>query len=277
MALKVIPARLQVIMARQAKKAVIIRRGPSRWTRLSLWHTDTDQVEHGQWLHARLYPERCDLSPDGDLFIYFCYHDGGHHARQKEGYSYAYTAISHPPYFTALALWNAFDTWGGGGKFVDNRQVYVSAGPETHPNHPLANAMKRVDAVTLNRNDESARFVGAGRDWQPVDMTLTPNKLMTLWQRGNPYLFYRDSPNGNHRLERTWYIGYAEKQRRYSLYTVQPNGGDPVLIEGDLTWADWDQRGRLCIADRGALYVVDPDAPKSCKLESYEATPSYER
>jgi hypothetical protein len=65
---------------------------------LALWHTDTDQFDEGQWLKARIYERRCDLSPDGKLLTYFA-------ANHKQPY-YSWTAISKPPFLTALALWS---------------------------------------------------------------------------------------------------------------------------------------------------------------------------
>ena len=64
-------ARLFVIPARDVAKAVIIRRGPSAWHHLIAWDTKRDVFEHGAWFRGRIYPERCDLSPDGELFLYF--------------------------------------------------------------------------------------------------------------------------------------------------------------------------------------------------------------
>src|SRR6267378_2894539 len=114
--------RLFVILARKADKAVIIRRGPTRWVHLSLWHTDTDRIEHGQWFHGRIYERRCDLSPDGLLFIYFAQKING---RIDPAYTYAWTAVSKPPYFTALALWPKGDCWNGGGLFEKQKTVWL--------------------------------------------------------------------------------------------------------------------------------------------------------
>jgi len=257
------PPRLYVILAREANKAVVIRRGPSEWTRLSLWHTDTDQVEHGQWLHARLYPERCDLSPDGSLFIYFAFHDNRANWQAKpEEYTGIYTAISRPPYFKALALWSGHDTWGGGGKFLDNRRVYVSAAPETHPNHPMPRALKRVEHAEATMEGDRFRGFGAYRGWHPIDPNIDERTLGQLWQQGKPYEFYRDQPDGKTRLEGRWTIGDQSRQRQYRMFSVKRMpSGEPILIKGHTTWADWDHKGRLVCAVDGALYALDPTDP----------------
>jgi len=66
-----------------------------------LWDTHRDEIEGGQWFHGKLSADRCDLSPDGKLLLYF---GGKFRARDLEsGYGLTYTAIRRPPYFTALA------------------------------------------------------------------------------------------------------------------------------------------------------------------------------
>jgi len=57
-----IPPRLDVLLARESDQAVILRRGPSKTTHLIAWSTSTDQFTPGQWLKARVYERRCDLS-----------------------------------------------------------------------------------------------------------------------------------------------------------------------------------------------------------------------
>ncbi len=66
-----IPARLHVILAREGSKAVVFRRGPSDKVAVVGWDRKDDTFALGQWLKGRLYPYRCDLSPDGGHLIYF--------------------------------------------------------------------------------------------------------------------------------------------------------------------------------------------------------------
>jgi hypothetical protein len=63
------PCRLFVYLARDAPAGLVLRRGPSAWTRLSLWHTDSDTFLHGQWFRGRIYERRSDLSADGSLWV----------------------------------------------------------------------------------------------------------------------------------------------------------------------------------------------------------------
>ncbi len=130
-----------VLLARQANVGVILRRGPTKWFHVTLWDTQKDAFEGGQWFRGRIYPERCDVSPDGKLFLYFA---GKFRQRDvARGYGTTWTAVSRPPYLTALALWPIGDTWGGGGVFLDDRTVLISTsspsfGARNHPDHPRA-------------------------------------------------------------------------------------------------------------------------------------------
>ena len=66
-----VPARLHVILAREAPKAVVFRRGPSGCVCTLGWDLETDTFTMGQWLRGRIYEYRADLSPDGERMIYF--------------------------------------------------------------------------------------------------------------------------------------------------------------------------------------------------------------
>ena len=65
------PARLHAILAREANKAVVFRRGPSNKTAILEWDLQTDRFKLGQWFYGSLYPYRCDISPDGRHLVYF--------------------------------------------------------------------------------------------------------------------------------------------------------------------------------------------------------------
>jgi hypothetical protein len=123
-----------VLLARNGKIGVILRRGPTRWWRTSLWDMRTNAIEGGQWFNGKIYPEKCDLSPSGDLLLYF---GGKFRARDIDGgYGGTYTAISRPPYLTALTLWPEGSTWGGGGVFLDDRTIVLHQSTRHHTGRP---------------------------------------------------------------------------------------------------------------------------------------------
>ena len=85
------PARLTILFAPQAPIAVIYRRGPSHWTQMWLWKTDTDEFMPGQWIKGYVH-EDSTLSPDGRYVI----------SRVMSGDQH--TVLSRPPFFSALAV-----------------------------------------------------------------------------------------------------------------------------------------------------------------------------
>lgn len=135
------PCRLYVLFARDADIGVILRRGPTRWVQVIRWDTRYDTFEDGAWFHGRIYEDYCDVSPDGELFVYFAAkHNRGLSADE---YGYALTAVSRAPWLSALALWpSPVGTWPGGGRFRGERHLTLLppgeiAGEATsHSKHP---------------------------------------------------------------------------------------------------------------------------------------------
>jgi hypothetical protein len=109
-------------MARDAESAVVIRRGPSRYTAVLGWDLKTDQLQLGQWLHGRIYERRSDLSPDGRHLIYFA--TNGHFNTSPVNGSW--TGISRAPYLKALCLYAKGDCWRGGGLFAGPAEYWLN-------------------------------------------------------------------------------------------------------------------------------------------------------
>lgn len=153
--------RLFVIVARPSAKAVILRRGPSKWCQLISWDMKDDAFLDGSWFHGRIYEEKCDLSPNGALFVYsaFMVITVGD---QRVG---SYTAVSRPPYLHALAIWPQDSTYGGGGRFLDDghlalRRVFGDPFPA------LPRQLKIVDGPT-DMHQSAGEVEGA--DWSGRD------------------------------------------------------------------------------------------------------------
>jgi len=129
---KKIAPRLFVIFAREAHEAVIFRRGPSAWFHIIRWNTKNDNFYPGAWLKGRVYPEKCDLSPDGELLLSFIYQG----RNLKTDYKNSWSSISRSRWLHALGLWSQGTTYGGGGRFTDNRSAVLRFYPvAAHPNH----------------------------------------------------------------------------------------------------------------------------------------------
>jgi hypothetical protein len=256
------PCRLVVYLAREAPIGIVLRRGPSAWARLSVWHTDTDTFEHGQWLHGRVYERRSDVSADGSLFVYFARKSTNPYPRDT------WVAISRPPFFTALALWFVGGTYHTGGCFPDRQVVWPGFGADPPDQGELPPWLIRAATPPYidGTNDWPQRTVYLNRllrdGWEPV-----PRELLATWERRHrqePLVFYYGVP-----YSETWERRHSQQPLTlvltYGGYDFQAYGG-PRIVEyavrtdlgqtiplGRATWADWDHHGRLIIAQHGRL------------------------
>lgn len=246
--------RLSVLRAKDVPEAVILRRGPSKHTLVVRWNLARNTFEEGQWFVGRIYPERCDLSPDGAWFVYF--------AGKFKGPTPTYTALSRPPWLTAHALWPEMGTWGGGGVFTDARTLLLnrfdgmldSALPHPIPRglkvgslHNAPPSLSPVRDLRLGWTHEVfARDDARVAPWPPTYARKEPLRLVR--------------PRPRHRgeaLERiTWghhHVGAPWEIRSYHLVGSAP--GRPPRSLDDVEWADWLDDGALVYARRGALYT----------------------
>lgn len=118
---------LHVLLARDAPVGLVIRRGPSKHVATVGWNRRTDSFQLGQWFKGKIYPQRCDLAPNGEHLIYFALN--GKWNSETKG---SWTAVSRTPYLKALSLYPQGDTWGGGGLWTDNYK-YVVCGNSDKP------------------------------------------------------------------------------------------------------------------------------------------------
>jgi hypothetical protein len=223
------PARLHVILAREAPLAVILRRGPAKQVCTILWHRRTDEFTLGQWLKGRIYEDRCDLSPDGRYFIYFAY-DGRPH--REHGPSW--TAVSRAPWLKAIALYAKGDTWGGGGYFT---------GPGTYWLDPHHDCVRETSEVQRDRREELCRachdcWAEAGwRSHEATDAAGMKNRVRE-----------KELPRG-------WKLRLKCRWDRYELEHARSKSVWPFP---DWGWAELD-RDRLVWAEKGRLFTAALD------------------
>ena len=248
--------RLFVILARSARTGVIFRRGPSRQVLLIGWNLKDDTFECGQWLKARIYERRCDLSPDGSLLAYFA---GTYKARLG-----TWTAISHPPYLTALALWPKRDGAGGGGLFESENTFLL--------NHRSDQAKLREGFVSPKRLQIKlfGQYPGRGEDdplwhtrllrdgWALQQEGKSKQNLKgEIWITFDPPTIYRkvsrvkgQSLTLDMRLQ-----GIKKKNDSWYVvdYEVYDDARSSVLELPKTEWADWDSNGDLLYSAGGKL------------------------
>jgi hypothetical protein len=267
--------RLYAILARAAALAAVFRRGPSKQVLLVLWRTDTDQFYEGQWFKGRIYERRCDLSPSGNRLIYFA-------ADYKKPY-FAWTAVSKPPFLTALALWPKGDAWGGGGLFAEEHKILL--------NHRAAE-MQLGEGFSLPQNFLVKPFgqnPGWGEDNPILDERLTRDGWRmiqageairhgigaSVWIDFNPAIVWSKRHLRSRRYELQMQIrGLNERTGPWYLidHVVKDSDTGSVISLERTDWADWCSSGDLLFAKDGKLFRLALSAegmlaaPETAKL-----------
>lgn len=251
---------LFLILARRAPRAVIFRRGPSEWTELILWCTDTNELAYGQWFKGRIYERRSDLSPDGTKLIYFASKFSRRTLVDRE-YTHAWTAISKPPYLTALALWPKGDCWHGGGLFENENAVFLNHKPDVaspHPKH-IPQGLSVRPNPDAHGEDEPLHGMRLRRDgW----------KMEQEWQgeyKGRdggyvteqPEIWARPHPWRKHRILMARRVR-GETYRE--TFSVVGRDGCPLADTAGVSWADWEQHGKLVLLKEGKLLIATQTA-----------------
>ncbi|MBD7924463.1 hypothetical protein [Xanthomonas bonasiae] len=250
--------RLYALLARDARSGVIFRRGPSKQVQLIRWDLRDDSFEHGQWFKGRIYERRCDLSPSGRLLVYF--------ASRQHGDFVTWTALSRPPFLTALALWPKGDCWGGGGMFEDERTLLLNHRPQQGRDpFPLPTGFQVPHDMQVR---PFGRGSGGGED-QPIDGVLRQRdgwqvvdvgegetgglSATTLYRFTRPRIAEKAGANGR-RLQSLLHAVGRNNEAWYGLdHRVLDREGAVLLDLPGSDWADWDG-GDLVFARDGCLY-----------------------
>jgi hypothetical protein len=235
---------LSVLIAGDRRSAVIFRRGPSRHVLMIRWWLASDTFELGQWLKGRVFADRSDLSHDGELLVYF--------AGSWRGAYDTWTAVSRPPYFTALALWPKGDTWGGGGRFAGEQLIAIDHGPRQMrlaDGHKLEAGYR---AVELSPVDHAAVFDPMHRrGWETFQAS--------AWVRSGferRFIYRKPSPDPQASLVLSnWTLSF-----RRSGPDTPSFGTDLLSVDGtplrkfpEPDWADWHPEGDLLVTSGGRL------------------------
>jgi hypothetical protein len=261
-------ARIYGLVARATRRAVLFRRGPSRRVRLLSWNLETDEIEAGQWLKARIYERRCDLSPNGGKLVYFA-------ANFRKPF-YSWTAISKPPYFTALAFWPKGDCWGGGGLFDTERNLGL--------NHlfdvgrgPIAGDGTQAAAAFAPRHFKIAPLgnrSGRGEDEPIMSMRMARDGWIAVSSRdgaeqrgrGSHHSWTFDPPNRMQKpigrpdagglLLQTRLHAIKERQGRWYVETAEllQRDGRTAFEFGRVDWADLDHNGDVLYTKEGSVF-----------------------
>ena len=242
------PPRIFGIPAARAPIVAVLRRGPSDWSHVGRWDVAAGVYEPGAWIRANLYPQRCDLSPDGRWLCYFTLKGG---ARWAAGDTYV--AISRLPWLTALAAWGTGGTWTRGLHFVDDPSVWQAGLPDEGDATPCRGR------VGLAVTRPATFAVERRRGW--TETADTPARAQTdVWDEARAARVTLEKPRPgapSMRLRVRGYHGAFRALGRGEIVYEVVEGDEVTLLE-DVQWADWDAGGRLLVATRaGRLEARD--------------------
>ena len=251
--------RIYAILARKAPFAVVFRRGPSKQVLTIGWNTETHEFRIGQWFEGRIYERRCDLSPSGEKLIYF--------AAKYRSPLYTWTAVSRPPFLTALLLWPRGDAWGGGGLFNNERTIGLNH-PKSHMDLAAEFGLPKSICV-----EPSGIYAGRGEDNPILSQRLlrdgwTLRQAPEGWENKPKSRIWHEfrkkeiwaKSSGSWTLE-MWVVGIHKRDGSWYVleHRILDAQGRVALDLGRSDWADWSRSGELLYACEGRLYRIVVD------------------
>jgi hypothetical protein len=262
--------RIYCLLATKAPVVAVFRRGPSAWSHVGRWDLVSGDYQAGAWLGGRLFPRRCDLSPNGSLLCYFC-----HKPSATWELGEAYVAISKLPWLTALHAFATCGTWTRGYYFTEEG----GDDPEDDPEFaklPIPYGLRAMPVVQFANERR--------RGWEEA-LDSPPRDPQDTWDQRRNARVQKRQPGGHYLLGQEslgWAGGEFGVDQAVDglrvLYSLTRDRDLEVL--DDLQWADWDPHGRLLVATRsGKLQVrcLDRDPPAilfEVDLSGLEPTPT---
>lgn len=235
------------IPAARAPVVAVLRRGPSDWSHVGRWDVAHGVYEPGAWIRANLYPQRCDVSPDGRWLCYFTLRG---RAAWRAGNTYV--AISRLPWLTALAAWATCGTWTRGAHFTEERGVTSVGQPSEGDVRPC------LEKFGLAVTRPASFAVERRHGWSETDDT-PPRPPEDMWDERRPVAMQKLRPQSQGAVRLTvrgYFAAFRSGAPGQTMYAILEDGRERRL-EG-VQWADWDAEGRLLVATAdGRLQIRD--------------------
>ena len=250
--------RLFGIPAAGAPIVAVLRRGPTAWSQVGRWDVARGVYEPGAWIRAHLYPQRCDLSPDGRWLCYFTLKTT---STWRVGPTYI--ALARLPWLTALAAWGTCGTWTRGAHFVERRRTWEIGEPAEGDPTPC----RRKFGLALTRPATFA--VERRRGWTETPET-PPRQASDTWDERRAAAVTMQKPRPRApatRLRvRGSFAAFRSGPRRDVAYELVEDGRAAALA--DVQWADWDAEGRLLVATRDGRLQIRAKARQGWRVAS---------
>ena len=240
-----VPPRIYCILATEAPIVAVFRRGPTNWSHVGRWDLAGLQYTPGAWLSGRIFPRRCDLSPDGRFLSYFA-----HKPSATWELGEAYVAVSKLPWLTALHAFATCGTWTRGYFFTKDASAQACEVPDL----PISYKLQSIPAV---------QFATERRGGWEEAPDCPPRDPGDAWDQYRNVRMQKRQPGGHRilRVESTGHAGgeFGMEQAVDGLrvrYSLEADG--QLTLLDDLQWADWDRDGRLLVATRTGKLQVRP-------------------
>lgn len=201
-----------------------------------------DYLSKGSRFYGRIFPERCNLSPDGSLLVYFAMR--GKRTNGKSDPT-TWTAICTPPWLKAHLFYPNGSTWGGDGVFLRDRRLVVFDAPPDG----------------AGAEYETFRHYRILRDTK----SLPESEIAVLKAHIQPPAVTKfPCPPGPRRRQKLMIVRTAKPHHLGSYdhfdYVLQDAAGYDVEGAEDIVlanWAGWDIFGRLMVAAGRHLKIYD--------------------
>jgi hypothetical protein len=256
------PPRIFGIIAREAPVVAVLRRGPSSWAHVGRWDVGASTYDGGSWLRGTLYPQRCDVSPDGRYLAAMAIVP-----RADWAPGTTYVSVSRLPWLTALAAWGTHGTWSRGAHFAAPGDWGLPA-----PDHGDAEPLRSRHSLVVTGAQTFAVERRGGWVEAPGSTPRGPNDMWDE-RRADQLVMTKRQPYGDAVLSvsggQAAFRGGPDDWWARPAYTFD---GGPLP---DVQWADWAHDGRLLVATtHGELQVRDgPDVSWAIDLAPLEPDP----
>lgn len=238
--------RIDGVIAREANKAVIFRRGPSAYTQMLLWDMNSDEIIPGQWIKANLRTMLCLVTPDAEYVYTHALSYSNVHGRRQQNLHH-WNAVSRPPYFSAIGLWRTsfydreieLPTQQNNLEPTQLSQQAIDLAQHAHRPHTYSQLI-REGWQLLSSSEEVKKF----NDWR--DRSNPPETLIYRKELEDGAVLYQiDQNRKKYTITNTVTIYDRSSQE---ILTIQSKPNHPL-------WIDVDKAGRIVYADKGCLWA----------------------
>jgi len=210
----------------------------------------------GSRFYGRFYPNRCDISSDGRYFLYFAM---GKSQKKYDKKLYCWTAICMPPKLTANILFEHNDTWGGGGRFIDNKHLFIAPGMYPSFDTTKKRSFDKYEIIFDAKLEDFGW--NSGKGWKLVEQQIDPHygekyPIPKTWKKTTKGLSiiktleYDSHPKLKNGNEKGAYDIHS-----YDLFNEKTNEKYSLNDNETCQWADFDNYGRIILSRGNNLFI----------------------